>query len=53
MTTITSTTRCIVAIAVTAITIAALMTIIFFGLHMTVTNIHQSLHHAQDETHLA
>ena len=53
MTIITSTTRRIVAIALTAIAIAVLMTIVFVGLHMTVASNHQSLHHAQDEVHLA
>ena len=53
MTRITSTTRRIVAIALTAIAIAVLMTIVFVGLHTTVASNHQSLHHAQDEVHLA
>ena len=53
MTIITSTTRRIVAIALTAIAIAVLMTIVFVGLHMTVASNHQSLHHAQDKVHLA
>ena len=53
MTIITSTTRRIVPIALTAIAIAVLMTIVFVGLHMTVASNHQSLHHAQDEVHLA
>jgi hypothetical protein len=53
MTTITSTSRRIVAIALTAIAIAVLMTIMFVGLHMTVASNHQSLHHAQDKVHLA
>ena len=53
MTIITSTTRRIVPIALTAIAIAVLMTIVFVGLHMTVASNHQSLHHAQDEVHFA
>ena len=53
MTRITSTTRRIVAIALTAIAIAVLMTIVFVGLHTTVASNRQSLHHAQDEVHLA
>ncbi len=53
MTTITSTSRRIVAIALTAIAITVLMTIMFVGLHMTVASNHQSLHHAQDKVHLA
>ena len=53
MTTITSTTKCIVAVTLTAVVIAVLMTIVFVGLHTTVASNHQSLHHAQDEVHLA
>ena len=53
MTTITSTSRRIVAVTLTAIAIAVLMTIVFVVLHTTVASNHQSLHHAQDEVHLA